>query len=514
MMLPKSLTGYLIECSVLCVAVSLGTAFAQQVADSPPTHASVQAAGSSGVPSPSLGAASDCTVIVSTRDAVRCITAAHRTGPIPTIDRGHAYTLSELIDIAESASPETRIGWAESKLAFERVGVQRAEYLPLLSFAAQGSDQRNIVPFPKPLAPRGYVTVEQPIALAQLELEYSLLDFGRHARLESTKALEIASTLQLGRIHQTIAFKTAQQFYRTQEMVGQLDAARTILETANTLEQNAQSQFDNGRATLPDLQNAQAGTAEARFNLAAAEGAVQKQKLALTETIGVEPSAEIEISVGGPKATEAFDVSAHSLIEQAARSRPDLLAWAQNLKSAREEYHSARATYLPTVKLDASGGQTSTWPAADYGQLGPASVSTWSVSGQLRWDVFNGARKHQIDAALAREQSTAEHQRAARDAVTREVWQAFVDYKTALAQERASESFLASAKTSYDSSLDAFKYGVRSLVDVVQAERQLAQARQENVSARARRLESAVGLSYATGDLLEQSPASAGVQHE
>jgi len=64
-------------------------------------------------------------------------------------------------------------------------------------------------------------------------------------------------------VHQTIAFHTATEFYRTQQAQGQLDAAHAILETARTLLQNAQSQYDNGRATLPDVQNAQAGAAEA-----------------------------------------------------------------------------------------------------------------------------------------------------------------------------------------------------------------------------------------------------------
>lgn len=509
----RRLVSYLVRHSLFALALLSGGAAAQQLPGSPPSPVPAQTAISPSAPSSLANDASKCAMVISTRDAARCITAARRTAPIPKLDSGHTYTLSELIDVGEGASPEARIGWAESKRAFERVGIERAEYLPLLSFAAQGSDLRGIVPFPKPLAPRGYVTVEEPIALAQLEMEYTLLDFGRHAHLESTKALEIASTLQLGRTHQTIAFKTAQEFYRTQEAMAQLDAARTILETAETLEQNAQSQYDNGRATLPDLQNAQAGAAEAKFNLAAAEGAVKKEKLALTEAIGVEPSAEIAISTDRPEAGAIFESSVEALIEQAWKSRPDLLAEAQKLRSTREQYHRARAAYLPTVKLDAAGGQTSTWPTADFGQLGPASVSTWSVAAKLRWDVFNGARKHEVSTALAEEQSAAEHQRATRDAVTREVWGAYVDYQTALEQERASESFLSSAQTSYDSSLDAFKYGVRSLVDVVQAERQLAQARQENVRARARRLESEVGLSYATGSLA-QSVTPSGVQHE
>ncbi|WP_263355465.1 FUSC family protein [Acidicapsa acidisoli] len=132
-----------------------------------------------------------------------------------------------MIDIAETSSPEGWIAWIEAKRSLERVGVDEALYLPLLTFAAQGRDTRLIFPFPMPIAPREYVTVEEPLAQAQLELQYSLLDFSRKSRHEGSKALEIAPTLQLSRVHQTIAYNTAIEFYRVQQASGQLDAAMT-----------------------------------------------------------------------------------------------------------------------------------------------------------------------------------------------------------------------------------------------------------------------------------------------
>lgn len=454
----------------------------------------------------------DCSTVLTTRDAAKCIGSINIASPLPKLDATHHYTLPELIDVAQGANPEGRAAWAEAKRSLEKAGVSRAEYLPLLSLLGQGSDLRTIVPFPKPLAPRGYVTVEEPTVIAQLELQYTLLDFGRGHRFEASKALEIASTLRLNRVHQTIAFNTATQFYRTQQAIGQLEAARTIHETAETLRKNAQSQFDNGRATLPDVQNAIAGEAEARYNLAAAEGEVRKSKLALTESIGVEPTPEIDIASESIQATDSFETSVEELLKASWKSRPDLLARAQDFRKAQENYQTAHAAYLPKVSLDAAGGQTNLWPTVDFGQLGPASVTTWQVAMQLRWDVFNGARGHEQKAALAEQQAAKETLRAAQDSVTRQVWEAYTDYQTALEQERSSKSFLTSSQTSYDSSLDAFNYGVRSLVDVVQAERQLAQARLESVRAQAQLLQTEVALSYATGQMIAQHTSSSGAR--
>ncbi|HEY9137247.1 MAG TPA: TolC family protein [Terriglobus sp.] len=440
-----------------------------------------------------------CAAVIRLKDAAQCVSSAPAVA-VQELDHSKTYSLPELIDLAEGNSPEGRIAWARAKASLEQAGVARAAYLPVLAFAAQGSDVRAIVPFPKPIAPRGYVTVEQPIANAQMQLEYTLLDFARGPKLEAAKAAELAGALRLGRTHQQIAYNVATLYYREQLEAGRLAAAKTILQDAETLRDNAQLQMENGRTTLPDVQNAQAGVAEAKFSLAAAEGAVKKAKVALTEAVGVEPTAEIELPQ--QPASIAPDVLAgevEALIQAAWSSRPDLLAKAQDLKRAQQSTRVAHSAYLPSAKLGATGGQTFTWPTADFGQLGYANVSTWSAAVSLKWEVFNGARKHEVATQLAEQRAAAEEQRETKDRVTREVWQSYVDYQTAEQQQQAAQSFLASAQTSYDSSLDAFRYGVRSLVDVVQAEKQLAQARLAVVDANAQVALSAAALNFAVG---------------
>lgn len=444
-------------------------------------------------------AGAGCAGAITVRDATQRMRVAPAV-TLQTLDPAHRYTLPELIDVAESNSPEGRVAWARAKISLEQAGVARAAYLPLVAFAAQGSDARVIVPFPKPIAPRGYVTVEQPVASAQLELQYTLFDAARGPRLDAARAAELAGTLRLGRTHQQIAYTVTTLFYREQLEAGRLDAARTIVQDAQTLSQNAQSQFDNGRATLPDLQTAQAGVAEARFSLTAAEGTVKKAKLALTEAVGVEPTIDIDLPPQSEAAVaEALAPQVDTLLQVAWKSRPDLLARAQDLERARQATRSAGAAYRPTARFAATGGQTATWPTADFGQLGYANVSTWSAAVNLRWELFNAARKHEVAAAHAEERAVREEQRAAQDRVTREVWDAYVNYQTATEQQRAAQTYLVSSQSSYDSSLDAFRYGVRSLVDVVQAERQLAQARLAAVDANAQVTLSIAALTFAIG---------------
>ncbi len=78
--------------------------------------------------------------------------------------------------------------------------------------------------------------------------------------------------------------------------------------------------------------------------------------------------------------------------------------------------------------------------------------------------------------------------------------------RTALRKQQAAVALLESANSSYSASLDAYKYGVKNLIDVVTAERQLAQARLSSVSARSQLFLEAVDLEFVTGNLLRNGP--------
>ena len=82
------------------------------------------------------------------------------------LDPAHPYTLAELIDVAEHHNPSTRTIWERAKQKARELGLAKAAYYPELEGLAVFGDERLINPFPKPLAPRGYVMVEIPIVRA------------------------------------------------------------------------------------------------------------------------------------------------------------------------------------------------------------------------------------------------------------------------------------------------------------------------------------------------------------
>ncbi len=459
----------------------------------------------------SLPATAQCVGVVSELStAATCTSQMQASAGIVTIDPSRPYHLEELIDIAETNNPHARIAWEEAKQAAERAGIARSAYFPKLAGMALFGDQRIINPFPKPLAPLGYVMVEIPAVESGLDLEYTIFDFGkRRSELESSKDLRFAAAATFQRANQDVAYAVVVAYYNLVTAQEKLTAIRQILNTAQTTQGAAEAQLANGRATLPDVLNAKAATAQARYDLETSIGDEAIARVKLREALGVEPSDEITVAkpAASPEAA-AVSNSVTTLVEAALHDRPDLQSFAERLRAATEDIKTARSYYRPTVEIQSNAASQSIWPKINPPVLGDTTQFVWSVGVNLRWELFDGGlRRNQLLIAQSRQRQAAEELREKRDEVTRETWTAYLQFRTAGRQQEAALSLLAAATTSYDASLDAYRYGVKNLIDLVTAESQLAQARLADVQARSAVLTSAVTLGYTTGNLLRQRPA-------
>lgn len=453
------------------------------------------------------GAQCPATTAIAAADCARRTTPVDR---VAEIDPNHPYSLAELIDIAETSNPETHIAWERAKQAADRLGIAKSSYYPVLSGLAAFGDQRNIEPFPKPLALRGYVMVEIPAVVPELTLDYLIFDFGkREAKVDAATAQKLAAGAGFIRANQQVAFRVAAAYYKLLTAQERLAAATDTLKTAQTTEDAAEARLSNGRATKPDLLNARAETAQAVFDRESADGDEKVARVALKEVIGAEPSPNITIeSQEKTPLPQTLTEGIEALIDRAIVDRPDLVAQASEIRAADQEARAAKAEYLPTIKLSANGAQTSLWPTVDSGQLGQVSEPTWAVQLGVEWRLFDGgARKNELAIAQSKAREARDELRAKQDAATREVWTAYIGFRTAVRKQQAAQALLDSASESYSASLDAYKYGVKNLIDVVTAEKQLAQARLSGVSARSELFLEAVDLEFVTGNLLRKKPA-------
>jgi outer membrane protein len=433
------------------------------------------------------------------------------------LDPAHPYTLAELIDVAEQHNPSTRTIWERAKQKARELGLAKSTYYPELDGLAVSGDERLIDPFPKPLAPRGYVMVELPIVRPEVTLQYLIFDFGkREATVNSAQQEKLAAGADVIQVNQALAFRVASAYYQLVTAQERLQAAEDTLRTAQTTQDAAENRMDNGLATLPDVLNARAETAQDAFDKESADGDEKIARVTLTEAVGADPSPNIAIdSQRSAPLPERLTMSIEALIDRAMQSRPDLMAQTLRIRSAEARIRAAKAEYKPQIVLSGSGAQTSVWPTADYGQLGPASEPTWSVELGIHWRIFDGGvRKNEVLIAESKRREAEDELTTIHDRTTREVWTAYIAFRTALRKQDAAVALLEAANASYSASLDAYEYGVKNLVDVVTAEKQLAQARLSSVSARSELFLEAVNLEFATGNLLRTQPPATSLQSQ
>jgi outer membrane protein len=459
---------------------------------------------------------SQCTGVASTPLAAStCAAREIPVGKIATLDPTRAYSLAELVDIAEHNNPRTRVVWERAKQKAEQLGIAKSAYYPVLTGIATFANERLIEPFPKPLAPRGYIMVEATVVQPEIALQYLIFDFGkREANVSAAKAEALAAGANFIQANQEVAFQVTSDYYKLVTAQERLQASQETLKTAQTTQDAAEDRLQNGRATMPDVLNARAETSQAVFDLESADGDEKIARVTLAEELGVEPSPNIVIDAQkNAPLPESLTLSIDELINRAMADRPDLMAQVAEIRAADNEVRSAKAEYRPKIVLSGSGAQQAIWPSADYGQLGAANEPVWSASLGIEWRIFDGGeRKNRLAIAESKKREAQDELTDKHDQAQRQVWTGFIAFRTAQRQEQAAVALLDSASTSYSASLDAYKYGVKNLVDVVTAEKQLALARLSSVSARSQLLLEAVQLEFVTGNLLRSLPPATKLQ--
>ena len=109
-------------------------------------------------------------------------TLAGAPPPLSDTDRRHAYSLPELINIAQSNNPATRNAWDDARHAALAAGIVESTFLPRVSAAIVGGylTARN----PSTVLGQSFTTdVTAKGTVSALSLEWLLFDFGERAAL-------------------------------------------------------------------------------------------------------------------------------------------------------------------------------------------------------------------------------------------------------------------------------------------------------------------------------------------
>ena len=83
----------------------------------------------------------------------------------------------------------------------------------------------------------------------------------------------------------------------------------------------------------------------------------------------------------------------------------------------------------------------------------------------------------------------------------RQVVKAYEDFKVSLTRREAAVALLAASEQSYDATMDSYRNGIATFVDVANAQTSLTRARTADTETRSAVFTAAAALAFSTGDI-------------
>src|SRR5258705_4567595 len=415
----------------------------------------------------------------------------------PGIDSPKIYSLVELIDFAQSHNPETRFAWERARAKAAALGVGRSELYATLAAVALSFTERDDI-----LAGSTFVRQSIETIRVAFEVNYTLLDFGaREGRIDAAKAELLAANFAFNDTHRKIIFTVEKAYYELLNTSGQVIAARTSLTNAQTAQQAAEDRLKQGLATLPDVLEARSATAQAEFDLQSVIGAKNVAAGDLATALGVLPTTMIQVqSIDGLPIPLSLGDNVEEAIERAFEQRPDLLQQVAEIRAATARVKEARSAYYPSLELSFGPGAQTQLGRQEFFARTHRGGFTGDLGFSLKWTLFDGgARKNRLANERANLRAAEAQLNVRLDQVANETWAADSNAKTAFQQRHAARTLWEAVSQSYASALEAYKYGVRSFLDVTAAQRTLADAQAADVFARARVLTTRAELAFRIG---------------
>ena len=417
------------------------------------------------------------------------------------IESDRVYSLPELIDLAESHNPETRVGWENARSQAAALGIARSELYPTLSAVALSSLDRIEVPLGSQ-----FFRQTLPTFQVSLDLNYTIFDFGaRRGRIAAESARLLAANFLFNDVHRRVIYQVQQAYYRLLNASGQEIAARASLANAQAVQQAAEERLRQGLATLPDVLEARSATAQNLYELQAILGAEEIARGDLATALGASATTAIRVQPLSELPDPAsIGENVEQAIYRALDQRPDFQADLAGVHLANAQRKEALAAYYPSLSLSVKPSVQSLYLLQQNLPWGHTADLNGGAALSLTWTVFDGgARRSRLAEAEARIRAAEAQAGATQDRIENEVWSSYSNLITAFRQREAATALLEAASQSYAAAIESYGLGVRNLLDVTAAQKVLAQARLADVLARTQVLSTLADLAFRTGDAIQ-----------
>lgn len=302
---------------------------------------------------------------------------------------------------------------------------------------------------------------------------------------------------QLNLAQQALILRTTQAYFdvlMAQDRIDLIVAQKTAI--AAQLAQ-AQANFDLGSATITD-----ANEAQARYDLAAAQeiAALNEFEIAKHAVQAITGQLPQRLASVKPqlKANE-IGLSMATWQELAMLNNLNIQIQQDTAKLAEQEIARNQAGHLPT--LDAVASYTNSYANGTVSRFGAGNeLQVGSIGLQLQIPLYEGgAVSSRVRQAVLNKQKALDDLDLVRRQTELDTQRAYLNLSSSIAQLKAFDQAILSSQSQLDATQLGYQVGVRTSVDVLNAQQQLFSAKRDALQARYNYLTNIIRLKTATG---------------
>lgn len=375
----------------------------------------------------------------------------------------------------------------------ERLPQARSGYLPQISGSAsifRNHAERDGVPDRDYNTRTFAITLAQPVFRLQ---NWIAIDQAKQQVLQAESVL--ASSVQ------DLALRVGQAYFDVllaQDNVALSETQKTaISEQLNQAKRN----FEVGTATIVDTLEAQARYDQSVAKEIADRNDLEVKRRALTVLLGKLPEGLVPLKEPLPLVVpQPNDIE--EWVKAAADASFAIAIARANYEIAQQEVARQRAGHLPTLDLSGSIARVND-PNSALPPVSPVS-NVASIGLTLSIPLYSGGlTQSRVREAIALRERFGQDLENAQRNVAQNVRAAFLNVTSGIAQVRALEQAQVSTQSQLDSTVLGRDVGVRTSVDVLNAQQQVFQTRRDLQQARYNYLLNTLRLKAATGTLNE-----------
>lgn len=420
---------------------------------------------------------------------------------------GQTQNLMEIYQQAQVNDPNWASAQSARRAAQEKLVQGRALTLPTVTAGANATHSNTDVEYKGTTSFFGRGGSESFETYGyNLNVTHPLFRKENSVQYEQSKTQVAQAEEQLNVSRQDLALRVAQAYFDVllaQDKIDLIVAQKAAI--TKQLEQ-AKANFEVGTSTITDVHEAQA-----RYDLTTAQEIAANNDLEVKkrsiQAITTQLPGRLATAKGNLQTAIPQPADMESWVELAEQNNLALRVQQQALALATQEIERAHARNLPTVDVVGSYADTRA-----NGGVNPASYladqRVLSVGLQVQLPVYQGgAITSKEREAAANRQKAQDDVETARRQADLQARQAFLNVSSTVAQVKAYEQALTSSQSQLDSSNLGYEVGVRTSVDVLNAQQQLYSAKRDLLQARYSFLLSVLQLKAAAGVLTDKDMA-------